>query len=415
MPAAELHKRIDEIASGTFFAAEHAFGVGAASAASDNSDPDLLLMEEHASIGCSLCARALVNARDIAVDIAAFTAPRAPSPLLREKVLQRTRLSDVLAPPLSPAAALPGLMKDAHIIDPSGAVAHMHIGGQGEPARKRELEELEAHAGQGGHEASDKALARVLAQVERLLGFSLFFVSIIHGERVGYRVQRGLPSDVPALHSMRREMTFCTHCVDAEAPLVVQNAGREPFFRGNPAVRRHRIRAYVGVPLRTSKGIIVGTLCALDYKPRSIPPELVRVLELFAKRVAAELERGRDPSQLSAFVCDLPGGRIYRSGFFEELLAIELTRSASEGRSSALITVSGVPFTLEGAADEGEVAGEMGAGVMGLLLSGATAEQAEARRAALSKAFEGSIAVRFALAGGSMKTPADWIAAASRT
>jgi GAF domain-containing protein len=415
MPAAELHNRIDEIAPGAFFAAERARGACAASAASDNSDPDLLAMEEHASIGCSLCARALVNARDLAVDIAAFTAPRAPSPSLREKVLQRTQPSHVLAPPASPATALPALVTDAHILDPSGAVAHMHIGGQGEPARKREIEELEAHAGQEGHEASDKALARVLAQVERLLGFSLFFVSIIHGERVGYRVQRGLPSDVPALHSMRREMTFCTHCVNAEAPLVVQNAGKEPFFRGNPAVRRHRIRAYVGVPLRTSKGIIVGTLCALDYKPRSIPPEIVRVLELFAKRVAAELERGRDPSQLSTLVCDLPGGRIYRSGFFEDLLAIELTRSASEGRSSALITVSGAALSLEGVADEGEVAGEIGADAMGLLLSGATAEQVEARRAALSKAFEGPIDIRSALASGSMKTPADWIAAASQT
>lgn len=417
MSAAELHKRIDEIAPSAFFGADRTSGanVGAPLAASDNIDPDLLAMEEHASIGCSLCARALVNARDLTADVAAFTEPRAPSPSLREKIFQRARPSE---PPVSP-----GLVKTARVLDPSGTVAHMHIGGSDEPARRREVEELEAHAEEGNREVSDKALAHVLAQVEQLLGFPLFFVSIVHGERVGYRVQRGLPIDIPGLRGMRREMTFCTHCVDAQAPLIVQNAGREPFFRGNPAVRRNRIRAYVGVPLRTSKGIIVGTLCALDYKPRVTPPQLVRVLELFAKRVVAELERGRDLSQLSALVCDLPDGSIYRRGFFEDLLAIELARSASEGRSSALITISGAPSSFGKAADESEVVGEIDEGRVGILLSGTSEAAAEARRATLSGALgkadsagasnaATSMDVRLALASGSMKTPADWMAAA---
>jgi GAF domain-containing protein len=213
------------------------------------------------------------------------------------------------------------------------------------------------------------------------------------GDRVGYRVQRGLSAEAANLGGLRREMTFCTHCVSSQAPLVVNNSLAEPFFRGNPAVSRHRIRAYVGVPLRTSRGIIIGTLCALDYRPRAIPQEFVRVLEIFARRVVAEIERPRGLSMLSDLVVDPPRGFILRRPFFEELLSIELARLRSEGRSTSLLIASGCPRDRQGAIAgllrDDEVAGELTDDTFGVLLSKSSLEDAKVRCAALTSALKG--------------------------
>jgi GAF domain-containing protein len=55
-------------------------------------------------------------------------------------------------------------------------------------------------------------------------------------------------------------------------------------------VMRDGIRAYVGVPLRTSRGVVVGTVCAMDFTPRPIPEAVVRTIEGYAALIAAEVE-----------------------------------------------------------------------------------------------------------------------------
>ena len=115
-------------------------------------------------------------------------------------------------------------------------------------------------------------------------------MSVLRGDRCGYRAQIGLDG---AARDRRRETTFCTHTVSGGGPMVVPDAAREPFFRGSPMVLRDGIRAYVGVPLRTSRGIVIGTVCAMDFVPRRIGPEVVRTLERYAEPLVAEIERAR--------------------------------------------------------------------------------------------------------------------------
>lgn len=55
-----------------------------------------------------------------------------------------------------------------------------------------------------------------------------------------------------------------------EEPLVVQDATRDPRFAEHPAVTgESHIRFYAGVPLRTREGHTIGTVCAIDRRPRS--------------------------------------------------------------------------------------------------------------------------------------------------
>src|SRR5690242_18813298 len=100
MPVPELHKRIDEIASRAALLA--------------GEDPDVLAAEEHAGTGCSVCARALVNARDVSADLAFLVPSQRPSPQARHRLLERARVSSASLAPSNVAA--PG--KEPRVFDP---------------------------------------------------------------------------------------------------------------------------------------------------------------------------------------------------------------------------------------------------------------------------------------------------------
>lgn len=352
MDHAAFHERLDAIAADAAVLAR-------------DGDPVLAALERHASGGCSVCARALVNAREGAVLLAAAGAVAvAPSGGgLRERVLAsaRRRLPAIAAP----------LTDHARVLDASAAVAHLHLGAPDEAARARavsELDALDALDAANCDPARGSGEALTLAEVARLIGYPVLFISVIRGERVGYRAQHGLPPDLLGARHIRREMTFCTHCASAGAPLVVEDAASEPFFRGSKMVQRYGMRAYVGVPLRTSAGIILGTLCALDWAPRRRDDDLVRILELYAAPVAARMERrpGAAPERTSS------GAPIHPAPWFARLLDLELARAA-RGRPATLVTLAG-PGSREAAAlaAPGEVLGAVPGGI-GVLLSGAGA------------------------------------------
>jgi GAF domain-containing protein len=266
MDAPTLHDRLAEIAPQV---------LGASGPA------DLSEAEAHAASGCSICARSLVNARAAAVDLALAGAPpdATPRPALKARILEAVRRR---------AAAQAPVRKPLRFFDPSGEVARRHIGAPGDAERTREVDELAAmlpHEGDG--------CERLLAELGLIIGFPVLIVSVVRGERVGYRVQRGLDVAYAEARDRRRETTFCTHTVSGDAPLVVADAGEEAFFRGSSMVVKSGIRAYVGVPLRTSRGIVIGTVCAMDFEPRAIGVEVVRTLERFGALIVAEIEGRR--------------------------------------------------------------------------------------------------------------------------
>jgi GAF domain-containing protein len=375
MEAATLHRNLAEIAPRVL-------------SAPTAGDAELDEAEAHAAEGCSLCARALVDARDVGVVLASAEPAREPPAALRDRILARARGGALRTPG-------PGAEKPRRLFDPSGEVARLHIGAPGDAERVAEIDALSALEPLAGD-----ACGRLLAQIEHVIGFPLMFVSIVRGPRVGYRVQRGFDASFGEGRDRRRETSFCTHTVSGDTPLVVHNAAEEPFFRGSTMVQRAKVHAYVGVPLRTSRGIVIGTLCAMDFRPRAVGPEVIRALQLFTEPVLAEVERSRrmPPERLQKTPSGAP---IHRAPWFRDLLEVEFafasgsTMGASapnpRGRGSVLITASG--RAAEGLADvahEHEPVGWLGEGVAALLLPGADPRGAENRAAEI----EGDLASR---------------------
>jgi signal transduction histidine kinase len=132
-------------------------------------------------------------------------------------------------------------------------------------------------------DASFDALTRLAA---RLCGTPDAYVSLVDRERQWFKASHGRLG-----RELSRESAFCAHAILGKDPLVVPDATLDPRFRENPLVTLEpNIRFYAGVPLRSSAGMPLGTLCVIDYAPRTLAAGQQEALQWLARQVELQLE-----------------------------------------------------------------------------------------------------------------------------
>ncbi len=77
--------------------------------------------------------------------------------------------------------------------------------------------------------------------------------------------------------------------VSSGRSLVVEDVRLTQNYQSFP----EEFLCYMGVPLRTAQGDIIGTICSFHSEPRTFLPEEIRTAELFAERAAAAIENYR--------------------------------------------------------------------------------------------------------------------------
>jgi diguanylate cyclase (GGDEF)-like protein/PAS domain S-box-containing protein len=108
-----------------------------------------------------------------------------------------------------------------------------------------------------------------------ITGTPIGLVSLVDADRQWFKAALGL--DVP---ETSRDEAFCAHTILCPGEvLIVEDALADPRFAENPMVAGDLgIRFYAGVPLVSSGGHAVGTLCVIDHAPRSPLPGQVDAL-----------------------------------------------------------------------------------------------------------------------------------------
>ena len=141
--------------------------------------------------------------------------------------------------------------------------------------------------------ALDATLQQLVADAGKCTGYPLALVTLVLERTTLRRAHHGLPPDLALAQETDRKHSLCQFVVAGGQEVEVYDAQAEPQLP-QEALRRHGIRAYVGLPLRV-QGQVVGSLCVVDLKPRVLLAHQrieLRTLATRAERRLAALAGG---------------------------------------------------------------------------------------------------------------------------
>ncbi len=124
----------------------------------------------------------------------------------------------------------------------------------------------------------------------RILRAPVALVSLVDKDRQFFKSCLGLPEPWASERETPLSHSFCQHAIAARKPLIVEDAREHPVLHDNAAIKDLGVIAYAGIPLQTSDGQALGTLCVIDHEPRRWTGEEIDLLGGIAEAVVAQLE-----------------------------------------------------------------------------------------------------------------------------
>ena len=116
-------------------------------------------------------------------------------------------------------------------------------------------------------------------------------IALIDGTRNWFKSRVGVDEE---LTESPRDISFCGHAILGKEIFEVCDATVDNRFADNPLVEHPpQIRFYAGAPLITPDGHRLGTICAIDVRPRRLSEEQRGTLAALSRLVMRQLDRRR--------------------------------------------------------------------------------------------------------------------------
>jgi GAF domain/Ribbon-helix-helix protein, copG family len=136
----------------------------------------------------------------------------------------------------------------------------------------------------------DPVLARLTRLAAKALEAPVALMTLVEEEHQFFAGAWGLPEPWASERGTDLLHSFCQHVVVSNQPLLVADAPRHPLVRQNLAIQELDVVAYIGVPLVSSGGHTLGSLCVIDHEPRRWRPKDVELLHDLAAAIMERVE-----------------------------------------------------------------------------------------------------------------------------
>jgi GAF domain-containing protein len=143
---------------------------------------------------------------------------------------------------------------------------------------------------------SDAVLQNIAREAAEALELPTALVTVVLDEAQFFAARHGVEGWMNDAHGTPVEWSFCAHAVANEAPFVVEDATKHPDVRHMPIVENDQVICYAGMPLVSSRGHTLGTLCVIGHQPHSFTEHEMGTLRSLADRAVARIEERRRPA-----------------------------------------------------------------------------------------------------------------------
>lgn len=197
---------------------------------------------------------------------------------------------------------------------------------------------------------------RLTSLAVTILRAPIALISLVDEDRQFFKSQVGLPSPWSERRQTPLSHSFCKNVVAERKPLIVQDAREHPTLCRNGAVADLNVISYLGVPLTTPNGEVIGSFCVIDGRRREWRDDDLQVLRDLSNCVMSEVKLRTEMAEKKRAEQKLLEGEARLRGILDSSLdalitidyrgvIVEFNPSAERifGVSALRLSVSGFP------------------------------------------------------------------------
>ncbi|MCF8303899.1 MAG: GAF domain-containing sensor histidine kinase, partial [Bacteroidales bacterium] len=127
-------------------------------------------------------------------------------------------------------------------------------------------------------------------------------ITLIDNNRQWFKSYHGIE-----VNETPREVSFCAHAIhDQNNPMIIPDSRIDERFHDNPLVKGEpHVIFYAGIPLVSSNGHSLGTLCVIDKKPKQLDDAQIKALNALSKQVMKLFELRKKSKDMEMLIYEL--------------------------------------------------------------------------------------------------------------
>ncbi len=154
----------------------------------------------------------------------------------------------------------------------------------------------------------EKEYEDIITLIAQVCQIPIAFISFIDSHRQWFKASVNLD-----IKENPRNETVCQYTILQNDILEIPNVSKDKRFLDNKTILEKKLVFYAGIPLTSSEGYNIGTLCILDQKERTLSDEQKNALRILSNQVMNLLELRLKNQQLAQQNQELLHHKAYQS------------------------------------------------------------------------------------------------------